>query len=133
MGCLVGDRYGPYVQHGPGFQTGNSANYGGIAGMNTGKIVESSFEGEININCSGSNLWAGGIAGYNSVGIVEACCNTGAITAVNNVDFPIEIGGIVGRTTNNGVVAACYNTGNVSADVYIQENSFHATAMVLCL
>ena len=96
-------------------QTDKNVNYGGIAGRNSGKIVESSFEGEININGSSNNLWAGGIAGYNERGIVEACCNTGTITAVNNEKVRIEIGGIVGRTTYNGVVAACYNTGNLSS------------------
>lgn len=77
----------------------NSA--GGIAGRNSGKIVNCSFEGKI----EGINR-VGGIAGYNAMsGVIDSCANSALVSGID------ETGGIAGY--NEGRIKVSKNKGTI--------------------
>ncbi len=116
--------------------TGDSAA-GGIAGYNSGKIINCSFSGKID----GQNQ-VGGIAGYNAMrGVIDACVNnsvvngkeeTGGLAGYNEGRVKMsentgqicpepnennaDIGGISGN--NKGAVFGCTNSGTVGGDSF---------------
>ena len=84
---------------------GRCESVGAIAGSNSGKIENCSFNGEI-----GAGDYVGGIAGINTVtGVIEKCSVEGEVHAKHFV------GGIVGE--NKGVVRNCLNYANINTTV----------------
>lgn len=91
---------------------------GGVAGLNRGTII--SCENSANINTTGVNSYAGGIAGVMQNGTIESCKNSGNITVkvtINNStdvrDHEASAGGIV-ALNYNGTVKKCENTDTAS-------------------
>lgn len=85
---------------------GSGKECGGIAGVNRGKIFNSSFSGMV----SGKEC-CGGIAGINSeTGLIAACSTEGLVQARRYT------GGIAGR--NHGTVINCTNNSAVNVTVF---------------
>ncbi len=78
-----------------------ASSAGGIAGRNSGKIVNCSFEGKID----GINR-VGGIAGYNAMtGVIDSCANSALVSGID------ETGGIAGY--NEGRIKLSKNKGTI--------------------
>ena len=113
---------------------------GGIVGYNYGIIKNA--KNQVEFDFKKLVGYAGGIAGENDGGIIEACCNVKDIESENvngyggisgyhmgeaeikdcynigniNIDTAICIGGIVGDSINiTATVNRCYNTGNINS------------------
>lgn len=80
---------------------------GGIAGHNNGRILNSSFEGQVSGN---SNV--GGLTGYNN-GIIAFCFSRGTVLGIQTV--PQSIGGFVGYNSSKGSISDCYSSTSVEA------------------
>ena len=81
---------------------GSKASIGGIAGSNSGLIINSRFEGSV----SGGDR-VGGIAGSNTVkGIIENCMVSGEVGGLHFV------GGVAGD--NSGVIRSCENRAAIN-------------------
>ena len=73
-----------------------------VVGYNSGTIKDVTNNAAITATESYN---VGGIAGYNSEGLINECDNTGAVSGLS------KTGGIVGE--NAGTVSNCENTGNI--------------------
>ena len=82
-----------------------SDTYFGLFGYNTGTIKNLGLSAsDIVVSSSNSNIYTGGIAGYN-YGTISTCYNTGSVSGS-------YVGGIAG--SSSGTISTCYNTGSVS-------------------
>ena len=122
----------------------NSSGFGGISGLNTGKIKDVVNEGKVKVYNEGTmgGNSVGGISGNNrDTGTIENAVNkgvihggvavggivgenSGGISNSNNSGNVIGVissaGGIAGRTTNNsGAIIKAINSGDVSGNAYV--------------
>lgn len=91
-------------------------NAGGIAGYSGGKIISTTFAGEVNAAGRSSSdrvVNTGGIAGY-STGVIDSCKNLGSVGYVNT---GVYVGGIVGFSS--GEVYFSENSASVYGSAYI--------------
>ncbi len=81
---------------------------GGLAGFNTGTIINSNSSGQINLPC---NSTVGGLVGYNLFGNLFNNYSTKTVTGLN------EVGGLIGRFDNNNTNSILFNyyNGTVTA------------------
>ncbi len=85
------------------FPSGDMKNIGGIAGINSGRIIGCSFSGKI----IGKEA-VGGIAGRNTEkGRIKNCENRASVQGMRRT------GGIAGY--NEGLIEGCKNSGNINA------------------
>lgn len=90
---------GPYVT--------KQRNIGGIVGLNQGRILFCSFDGDIHQ----AGNFTGGICGANE-GSISSCYSAGTVKAFADV-----CGGIAG--VNRGDIANCFSTSRVEVDSWI--------------
>jgi hypothetical protein len=83
---------------------------GGLAGANSGTIINSSFSGTVSGN---SNI--GLLTGINR-GLISNCYTCGVVGSIST--NPQWIGGLVGLNDKNGIVSNCYAKANVSGFAY---------------
>ena len=102
FGAFAGDVKNLYVSG--KVSTGMAA--GGIAGINSGKITNCYFIGDVILTSSGI-AYAGGITGMN-IEKIDSCYSTGKVTvSKGNGDYIQEYaGGIAGQ--NMGTISKCY-------------------------
>jgi len=81
-----------------------SSYIGGIVGENEGDVLNNYSSGNIS-----GGFGVGGIAGFNSSGMIQNCYATGDVSGLLQM-----IGGIAGQ--NNGNIINCYSTGNIRGD-----------------
>ncbi len=99
---------------------------GGIAGLNSGEIIDSNFLGNVNgITVAGNTLvgTTGGIAGENS-GSISGCDfsgNISGVTAVGKYYANGTVGGIAGK--NTGAIVECSSAGSVAGGKATTGNS----------
>jgi hypothetical protein len=94
---------------------------GGIVGYNNGDGVAGIISGCQNrgaVRTGGSNYQIGGIAGYNNLGSLESCENSGAICGAGTPSNSFT-GGVAGYSLGNanrrGLISKAANTGAVNA------------------
>ena len=96
---------------------GSTVYAGGIAGLNSGEIIDSNFSGNVNgITVAGNSLYSftGGIAGKNT-GSITSCDfsgNVNGITSAAKIMSTSTTGGISGD--NSGNIADCNFSGSIS-------------------
>lgn len=124
---------------------------GGLAGRNTGTILDSSSKSNIQVTTSveaigqhnGVTNWhtaltygyvrLGGFAGSNG-GLIKNGYHIGDVTSTvgyrsvqywdrDNPIYQAYVGGFIGQSTN-GSVEACYNSGNISARCFADGHSY---------
>ncbi|MDR9390356.1 MAG: hypothetical protein RI549_08395, partial [Wenzhouxiangella sp.] len=105
---------------------------GGLAGVNLGTVIRSSFSGEI----TGANGATGGVVGTNTIdgslararfyGAVQGEDRTGGLVGQNSGDLTLSlarvavtstqdrVGGAVGQSTGDGIVEQVFTTGSVT-------------------
>ena len=113
VGGIVGENNGTIEK--ANIESGNivgNTDVGGIAGWNTGKIIECTNGGKIK-----GLEFIGGIAGYNMNSQINLCTNNGEIVGdgiLNTGDklYHAVVGGIAGRA-NNSSIRDCMNDGKV--------------------
>ena len=92
---------------------GTGERYLGLFGINRGIIANLGVEKfNINVTLSLGNLYAGGLAGSNSMAI-KNCYATGNIVAGSS-NITTSVGGLVGD--NSGTIENSYATGSASSD-----------------
>lgn len=97
--------------------SGSRSMVGGIAGINSGSIINCTFSGSV----SGADK-VGGIAGINTAeGVIMSCSSKGVVFGSHFV------GGIAGE--NNGIVEKCTNSAEVNTTV--QHNSVEISDITL--
>ncbi len=107
-GGVAGANTGTILQsHASGTVTGSGNNTGGFVGINSGAsaaVVDSYATGKVEVLTGGS---VGGLAGVN-VGTVTRSYATGDVSGVSNV------GGLVGINANGAAITTAFATGAVS-------------------
>ena len=88
---------------------------GGIAGINNGEILASSFTGSITLLDARANSGIGGLVGINS-GRISGCSASIEIRATANPNN-VGVGGLVGINNSLGTIAISAVSGEIRTDV----------------
>ena len=116
----------------------------GLFEQNNGDISNLGIEsGSVTIRSTekqeySSDLWCGGIAGYQYRGTIRNCYNNADVTAkgravadtyqyVSASSF-CQVGGIVGLD-EYGTIECCYNTGKISSDAYSRYSLYSSSGV----
>ena len=93
--------------------TSSSAHAGGLAGYNSGSILNSYAAGNVSAS-SGDHAYAGGLVGYNLGSILNSYATGNARATSTSSGSNAYAGGLVGYNYS-GSITNSYATGNVSA------------------
>lgn len=95
----------------------NNSYFGGIAALNRGTIEKCTSS--MTISVTGTNPYAGGIAGVMQNGTIKSCTNLNSISVTSNSvsedirDHEASVGGIV-AFNYNGAIEKCTNNGSIT-------------------
>ena len=95
----------------------NNSYFGGIAALNRGTIEKCTSS--MTVSVTGTNPYAGGIAGVMQNGTIKSCTNLNSISVTSNSasedirDHEASVGGIV-AFNYNGTIEKCTNNGSIT-------------------
>ena len=101
------------------------AHVGGIVGENSGSDTTVAYSKNYGAVMARSGTTygkrVGGVVGYNNSGTVEQCSNEKVTDNADKgtVKGAEQVGGVVGRSGQNGTVKNCHNTGAVEGEKYV--------------
>lgn len=101
---------------------------GGIVGLNEGNVSNCSSTGDIMASAQEDDtllgeIYAGGIAGYLSDGVIVNSSSEGNVTSDNIHSFRTFAGGILGYQSS-GVVCNCYSKGDILSKCHKSNYSY---------
>ena len=103
-----------------GNSTGDESYIGGVVGENYGTVADCCNTGAVTGSDGSSGLIAsftltGGVVGFNAVGTVTNCRNSGDVTVTDSGSLTDQsrTGGVAGESSE-GTIENCYNTGTVT-------------------
>ncbi|MDD3771953.1 MAG: GLUG motif-containing protein [Weeksellaceae bacterium] len=101
---------------------------GGIVGQNEGNVSNCTSTGDIMASAQEDDTWlreifAGGIAGYQSDGVVVNSVSEGKITSDNINNSSTYAGGIIGYQSS-GVVCNCFSKGDILSKCHKSNYSY---------
>ncbi|UCF44158.1 MAG: hypothetical protein JSV99_04365 [Planctomycetota bacterium] len=103
-----------HIQNGQIVANNGNGTIGGLAGFNSGNIIDSSANVTVTgYGNVGGSVGLGGLVGFNA-GIITNCYVAGV---VDGNDY--WAGGLVGLNNDNGVISHCYATASVEGMHYV--------------